>query len=149
MEMVVTLAIIAIVAVISGTIFPVIDGMRFRNEAGKLSGALSLARNLAMTNGKCISVQVNEATRKLSIHAHPMPTTMKCQLPLSPTDAISTVAFEDFVDLGNFDDRNPLVFGPRGSTSRSDIAKITIAHKESASRTTFTVMPASGKVSGQ
>jgi prepilin-type N-terminal cleavage/methylation domain-containing protein len=145
-ESVVVLSIAATMLAMTTSLAPVISKFRFHNESVKFKNALVLARNWAMTKGKCVAVSVNSTTRTLSVEAFALSAALDCTGPQLNKQLVSIVSFDKYVNLNNFDDGNPLVFGYRGGTTRGEVASVSLFSGDMASTANFLVTPVTGEV---
>ena len=145
-ECMVVCCIVATMLMMTSSISPIISRFRFNNESVKFKNALVMARNWAMTKGKCVAVSVDAASRTLSVEAYALSAALGCGGPQTNKQVVSVVAFDKFVSLNNFDDGNPLVFGYRGGTTRTEVASVSLFSGDRANTASFFVTPMTGEV---
>jgi prepilin-type N-terminal cleavage/methylation domain-containing protein len=145
-ELVVVLSIISVLLMMTTSIAPVISRFRFQNESVKMKNALVLARNWAMTKGACVAVSVNSVAHTLSVESFALSANLDCTGPQTNKQVVSIVEFAKYVGLNNFDDGNPLVFGYRGSTTRGEVASVSLFSDDMANTVNFLVTPITGEV---
>jgi prepilin-type N-terminal cleavage/methylation domain-containing protein len=145
-ECMVVCCIVASLLMMASSLSPVISRFRFNNESVKFKNALVMARNWAMTKGKCVAVSVNSASRTLSVEAYALFAALDCSGPQLNKQVVSVVSFDKYISLNNFDDGNPLVFGYRGSTNRTEVASVSLFSGDMANAVNFLVTPMTGEV---